>query len=101
MDQLTVHSVCHPSSWVPNIQVSFDLSLLPAIHAKEHAKTKKVVSNVLALNLVTQLYKMGAIEAARPPGAKKPSDEVHVHVINELLVHVAGRDQGGWIEIKW
>ena len=48
-----------------------------AIHAQEHAKTKKVVSNVLALNLVTQLYKMGAIEAARAPGTKKPADEVH------------------------
>ena len=47
-----------------------------AIHAQEHAKTKKVVSNVLALNLVTQLYKMGAIEAARAPGTKKPADEV-------------------------
>ena len=34
------------------------------------------MSNALALNLVTQLYGMGAIEAARPPGAKKPTDEV-------------------------
>lgn len=51
-------------------------SLSSAIHAQEHAKTKKIVSNVLALNLVTQLYKMGAIEAARAPGTKKPADEV-------------------------
>ena len=52
------------------------ITLFLAIHAQEHAKTKKVVSNILALNLVTQLYKMGAIEAARAPGTKKPADEV-------------------------
>lgn len=45
--------------------------LCPAIYAKEQAKTKKLVGNVLALNLVSQLYQMGAIEAARAPGTKK------------------------------
>ncbi|MCG8624258.1 MAG: hypothetical protein MJE68_19975, partial [Proteobacteria bacterium] len=56
-------------------------SLSSAIHAQEHAKTKKIVSNVLALNLVTPLYKMGAIEAARAPGTKKPADEVQFGTI--------------------
>lgn len=46
------------------------------IHAKEHASTKKVVGNALALNLVTQLYELGAIEPARAPGTKKPADVV-------------------------
>lgn len=52
------------------------IPLPPAIHAKEHASTKKVVGNALALNLVTQLYEMGAIEPARAPGTKKPADVV-------------------------
>ncbi len=57
---------------------SFCLTSLPpaAIYAKEHAGTKKLVGNALALNLVTQLYRMGAIEAARAPGTKKPADQV-------------------------
>lgn len=64
----------------PHIQlhryIELALHIFVAIHAKEHAKTKKIVSNVLALNLVTQLYRMGAIEAARAPGAKKSADQV-------------------------
>ena len=50
--------------------------LSPAIHGKEHASTKKLVGNALALNLVRQLYHLRAIEAARAPGTKKPADIV-------------------------
>ena len=50
----------------------------PAIHARETASTKKVVGNVLALNLVTQLYKMGAIEAVKPPTSKSQENMVHM-----------------------
>ncbi len=45
--------------------------LSTAIHAREQANTKKTVGNVLALNLVTQLYRIGAIQPAKAPGAKK------------------------------
>ena len=48
----------------------------PAIHAEEHASTKKLVGNALALNLVRQLFNLGAIDAARAPGTKKPADVV-------------------------
>ena len=64
----------HPLSYCP-----------PAIHAKEHAGTKKLVSNALALNLVTQLYRLGAIEAARAPGTKKPANEVCLTSLNPLV----------------
>jgi hypothetical protein len=33
------------------------------LHAKETAKNKKMAQNKLALNLVTQLYKCGAISS--------------------------------------
>ena len=41
-----------------------------AIHGKEHAGTKKQVGNKLALNMVSQLYRMGAIDAVRPTAKK-------------------------------
>ena len=50
--------------------------LITAIHAREQANTKKLVGNVLALNLVTQLWKMGAIQPAKAPGAKKTATVV-------------------------
>lgn len=52
---------------------------VPTLHktitAKEHASTKKQATNALALNLVVQLYRLGVIEAARAPGAKKASEQ--------------------------
>ena len=42
-----------------------------AIYAKEHAGTKKQAGNGLALQLVSQLYHLGVIEAHRAPGEKK------------------------------
>jgi ATP-dependent RNA helicase A len=52
------------------------------IHAKEHASTKKLVGNALALNLVRQLFSLGAIDAARAPGTKKPADIVDPKEVN-------------------
>ena len=47
-----------------------------AIHGKEHAGTKKQASNGLSLQLVSQLYQMGVIEAHRAPGEKKKVNQV-------------------------
>lgn len=46
------------------------------IYAKEHAGTKKQASNGLALQLVSQLYHLGIIEAHRAPGEKKKINQV-------------------------
>ena len=74
----TSAAVSHsPHLITPSLSPSLSPSPL-AIHAKEHASTKKLVSNSLALNLVTQLYQMGAIEAAKAPGTKKPADLVEL-----------------------
>ena len=62
----------------------------PALHAKEHASTKKMVGNALALNLVQQLFSLGAIDAARAPGTKKPTDTVshtHTHIHTHTHTH--------------
>lgn len=64
------------------------IPLPPAIHAKEHASTKKVVGNALALNLVTQLYELGAIEPARAPGTKKPADVVRLTITCSHSIHL-------------
>lgn len=56
-----------------------------AVYAKEQAGTKKQVGNKLALNLVSQLYKMGAIEPCKAPGSKKKESMVsssHVLLCN-------------------
>ena len=47
-----------------------------ALHAKEHAGTKKQAGNGLALQLVSQLYQLGIIEAHRAPGEKKKVDQL-------------------------
>lgn len=47
-----------------------------AIYAKEHAGTKKQASNGLALQLVSQLYHLGVIEAHRAPGEKKKVSQI-------------------------
>ena len=52
------------------------LSWSTAIYAKEHAGTKKQASNGLALQLVSQLYHLGIIEAHRAPGEKKKINQV-------------------------
>ena len=67
---LKFYSFAHLPSLPPSLP-SLPPSPPPAIHAREQAATKKLVSNVLALNLVTQLYRLGAIEPVKPPGAKK------------------------------
>lgn len=53
--------------------------MLPAVHGKEHARTKKLASNGLALQLVTQLYHLGVIEAHKP-GEKKTNQVTMVIV---------------------
>jgi len=49
-----------------------------AIHGKEHSGTKKQVGNRLALNLVSQLYKMGAIEPCKVQSKKKDNQVCRV-----------------------
>ncbi|XP_065917880.1 ATP-dependent RNA helicase A protein-like isoform X5 [Dysidea avara] len=46
------------------------------LHVKEHAGTKKQAGNVLALELVTQLYHLGVIEACKAPGDKKSANQI-------------------------
>ena len=53
-------------------------SLATALHSKEHAGTKKQAGNALALELVTQLYHLGVIEACKGPGDKKAANQVLV-----------------------
>lgn len=78
----------HNRSFVAEMTIYIP-KLHKTIHAKEHAGTKKLVSNTLALNLVTQLYRLGAIEAARAPGTKKPANEVEQKEVN-----IPGQIQG-------
>ena len=54
------------------------LPLVASLHVKEHAGTKKQAGNVLALELVTQLYHLGVIEACKAPGDKKLANQVLV-----------------------
>ena len=66
------------------MELSVLLSWL-AIYAKEHAGTKKQAGNGLALQLVSQLYQLGIIEAHRAPGEKKKIDQVTL-VIAVVLI---------------
>jgi len=49
---------------------------LAGVFAKEDGGSKKQVSNAIALSLVEQLFRLGAIDPARAPGTKKQAQQV-------------------------